>query len=285
MCIAMLAHSREQFEVFMSQLLDTNATLDFYCDFDKIRQNVEEISISLNTLNYLIGKEDLDTAIELLWRRDKSVFEVLEILIAVRSKDRKKVVNARGAIVPIKDYLTTLEGVKEYIYGTGLAQVFKNRDIKNLVDYVFGVEAGLDTHARKNRSGHAMEGLIADIFTSHGVRFAREVYSTDFPDIHSALEGDTKRFDFVVKTRATTYLIETNFYSSGGSKPNEVARAYTELAQKIDAVEGYTFVWITDGVGWHKAKAMIEAAYSAIPNVYNITDLKDFVSKIKQVGQ
>lgn len=74
----MLAHSREQFEVFMSQLLDTNATLDFYCDFDKIKQNVEEISISLNTLNYLIGKEDLDTAIELLWRRDKSVFEVLE---------------------------------------------------------------------------------------------------------------------------------------------------------------------------------------------------------------
>lgn len=281
----MLAHSREQFEVFMSQLLDTNATLDFYCDFDKIRQNVEEISISLNTLNYLIGKEDLDTAIELLWRRDKSVFEVLEILIAVRSRDHKKVVNAKGEIVPVKSYLTTLAGVKEYIHGTGLAEVFKNRDIKNLVDYVFGVEAGLDTHARKNRSGDVMERLIADIFTAHGVIFDKEVYSYDFQAIHRALEGDTKRFDFVVKTRITTYLIETNFYSSGGSKPNEVARAYTELAQKIDAVEGYKFVWITDGVGWHKAKAMIEAAYSAIPNVYNITDLKDFVLKIKQVGQ
>ncbi len=152
----MEAHSKEQLEIFLSQLLETNATLSFYCDFDKIKKNVDEVAIDLNTLNYLIGKEDLDSAIELLWNRDKSVFEVLEILIAVRSKDRKKVVNARGAIVPIKDYLTTLEGVKEYIYGTGLAQVFKNRDIKNLVDYVFGVEAGLDTHARKNRSGHAM---------------------------------------------------------------------------------------------------------------------------------
>lgn len=281
----MEAHSKEQLEIFMSQLLETNATLSFYCDFDKIKKNVDEVAIDLNTLNYLIGKEDLDSAIELLWNRDKSVFEVLEILIAVRSKDRKKVVNARGAIVPIKDYLTTLEGVKEYIYGTGLAQVFKNRDIKNLVDYVFGVEAGLDTHARKNRSGHAMEGLIADIFTSHGVRFDREVYSTDFPDIHSALEGDTKRFDFVVKTGVCTYLIEVNFYSDGGSKPNEVARAYTELAPKIDAVKGYSFVWITDGIGWKKAKSMITAAYTSIPNVYNLTDLIHFVQKVKQEGQ
>ena len=281
----MSAHTKEQLDLFMSQLLETNATLAFYCDFDKIKRNVEDIAISLNMLNYLIGQQDLDAAITSLWERDKTVFKVLEILIAVRKNDNKKVVGTDGVIVPIRNYLNSLDGVKEYIRETGLAQVFMNRDIHNLVDYVFGVEAGLDTHARKNRSGHVMEGLISDLLTRNNIRFAKEVYSTDFPEVHEALEGDRKRFDFVVKTKACTYLIEVNFYSDGGSKPNEVARAYTELAPKIDAIPGYTFVWITDGVGWKKAKSMITAAYMTIPHVYNLTDITSFIHKIQEEGQ
>ena len=37
------AHTEEQFKVFMSQLKETNQTLDFFCDFDKISANVADI--------------------------------------------------------------------------------------------------------------------------------------------------------------------------------------------------------------------------------------------------
>lgn len=278
-------HTKEQFDIFMSQLLETNATLGFYCDFNKIKKNVSDIEISLNMLNYLLGQQDLNSAVKSLWERDKKVFEVLQILIAVRERDNKKVVTTEGNIIPIKNYLTTCEGVIEYLEKTGLSHIFKEKSINNLVDYVFGVEAGLDTHARKNRSGDLMEELVEDIFGKNGIKYKKEVYSTDYPKVHEALDGDKKRFDFVVETNSCTYLIEVNFYSDGGSKPNEVARAYTELAPKVNAVDGFTFVWITDGVGWKKAKSMITAAYMTIPNVYNLTDVKEFIYKVKEEGQ
>ncbi|MBQ5546400.1 MAG: hypothetical protein H7707_02800, partial [Acetobacter sp.] len=34
-----------------------------------------------------------------------------------------------------------------------------------------------------------------------------------------------KRFDFVIKTESQIFVIETNFYSSGGSKLNETSRS------------------------------------------------------------
>ena len=278
-------HTKEQFDIFMSQLLETNATLGFYCDFNKIKKNVSDIEISLNMLNYLLGQQDLNSAVKSLWERDKKVFEVLQILIAVRDRDNKKVVTTEGNIIPIKNYLTTCEGIIEYLEKTGLSHIFREKSINNLVDYVFGVEAGLDTHARKNRSGDLMEELVEDIFGKNGIKYKKEVYSTDYPKVHEALDGDKKRFDFVVETNSCTYLIEVNFYSDGGSKPNEVARAYTELAPKVNAVDGFTFVWITDGVGWKKAKSMITAAYMTIPNVYNLTDVKEFIHKVKEEGQ
>lgn len=274
-------HTEEGFNTFMEELLETNATLGFYCDFEKIKKNVRSIEISLNTLNYLLGKPDLDEAMKELWERDKSVFEVLPILIAVRKRDNKKVLGHDGKIVCVNEYCKSLSSVIEFVENTGLAQILKNKDIKNLVDYVFGVEAGLDTHARKNRSGDVMEDIVESIFKDNGVSYKKEVYSTEYPEVHQVLDGDSKRFDFVVETQDCTFLIEVNFYSDGGSKPNETARAYTELAPKIDSVNGFRFVWITDGKGWHKAKSMIKSAYMNIPNIYNLTNLKDFVCKLK----
>lgn len=203
----MNAHTKEQFKVFMSRLSETNATLDFYCDFGKIKKNVAEIEISLNALNCLLGRQNLRKAVKLLWKHDKKMFEVLPILIAVRRRDNKKVLKSDGTVVPIENYLTTFDGVMEYLDKTGLAQIFKDKSIKSLVDYVFGVEAGLDTHARKNRSGGTMERLVADIFKKNGIKFKREVYSTSYSKVHTALGGDRKRFDFAIETAVRTYLI------------------------------------------------------------------------------
>ena len=271
---------KEQFKTFLSQLSETNATLDYFVDFEKVKGNVRKIALKLNQLNYLIGKDNLEEAINDLYEENPKVFEVLDILIAVRNKNAKTLDNT-GKITLLENYFTSPKGVLEYIYETGLAEVFKNKEISNLVDYVFGIEVGLDTNARKNRGGDNMSKAVSLLFDKEGIYYKKEVNSTLFLDIES-LGVDVKRFDFVIKTRKKTYLIETNFYNTGGSKLNEVARAYSEVAPKINQYENYEFVWITDGQGWLSAKNKLEEAYNTIPSIYNLTTLSEFVKKVKK---
>lgn len=277
----MAAHTQEQFDLFISQLRETNATLDFYCDFPKITRNVAEIEISLNTLNYLIGKDDLRAAVEALWNRDKRVFEVMDILIATRKKDDKKYIDNDGSMHSVHSLFRSVDGVMKFIEETGLDRVLKNKDVKDLVDYVFGVETGLDTNARKNRSGDITETLVARIFSNAGIAYREQVSSHEFPNISSVLGADQKVFDFVISTNAKTYLIEVNFYSGGGSKLNEVARSYTDVAPKVNGVSGFEFVWITDGIGWNSARNKLEEAFAAIPSIYNLTTISEFIERIK----
>ena len=272
-------HTKEEFEIFMSQLKETNATLGFYCDFKKISSNVEAIAIKLNQLNYLIGQDDLDAAIRRLWEENQKVFSVLDILIAVRTADNKKAILEDGRVELISRMFESVDGVIEYIHGTGLDDVLQNKQIKNLVDYVFGVETGLDTNARKNRSGHLMENQVATLFQKAGIPYRQEVYSTEYPEL-AVLGEDKKRFDFVIETNTNKYLIEVNFYSGGGSKLNEVARAYSELSPKINALDGFNFVWITDGVGWNSARNKLEEAFYTIPDIFNLTTISKFIEQI-----
>ena len=267
----------KDFDTFMSQLQETNQTLDFFCDFNKIVQNVNDIKLSLCMLNSLIGAPNLRKAVETIWRRDRTAFDVMEILIAVRDRGNKKVINTKGRCVPLSSFFFDIDGVMEYLESTGLAEVLQQQKIKDLVDYVFGIETGLDSNARKNRSGHVMERMIARIFTTNNISFRQEVYSSEWPEITNVLGDDEKRFDFVVQKNGTTYLIEVNFYSGGGSKLNEVARSYSEIAPKINAVNGFEFVWITDGIGWRSAKNKLQEAYSIIPSIYNLTNIADFL--------
>ena len=271
---------KEQFKTFLSQLSETNATLDYFVDFEKVKGNVRKIALKLNQLNYLIGKDNLEEAINDLYDENPKVFEVLDILIAVRNKNAKTFDNT-GKITLLENYFTSPKGVLEYICETGLAGVFKNKEISNLVDCVFGIEVGLDTNARKNRGGDNMSKAVSLLFDREEIYYKKEVNSTLFLDIES-LGVDVKRFDFVIKTRKKTYLIETNFYNTGGSKLNEVARAYSEVAPKINQYENYEFVWITDGQGWISAKNKLEEAYNTIPSVYNLTTLSEFVEKVKK---
>ncbi len=276
----MAAHTQEQFDLFISQLRETNATLDFYCDFPKIAKNVADIEISLNTLNYLIGKDDLRTAVQALWDRDKRVFEVMDILIATRKKDGKKYIDNDGSMHLIHSLFSSVDGVMKFIEGTGLDKVFKNKEVKDLVDYVFGVETGLDTNARKNRSGEITETLVARIFDNAGIKYRQQVSSKEFPAISAVLGADQKVFDFAITTKNKTYLIEVNFYSGGGSKLNEVARSYTDVAPKVNGVPGFEFVWITDGEGWISARNKLEEAFAAIPSIYNLTTISEFITSI-----
>lgn len=271
----------KDFDKFISQLKETNQTLDFFCDFEKISQNVEDIKLNLCMLNSLIGASDLRKSVETIWSRDKNAFSVMDILVAVRTRDKKKILDSVGNCVPLESMFSSVDSVMTFLTETGLGDVLKNQKVKNLVDYVFGIETGLDTNARKNRSGHVMENTVANILTNAGISFRQEVYSREWSAITDVLGDDEKRFDFVVETSSKVYLIEVNFYSGGGSKLNEVARSYSDIAPKINSVEGFEFVWITDGIGWKSAKNKLQEAYGIIPTVYNLTSIQEFIESIR----
>lgn len=269
------------FNKFMSQLQETNQTLDFFCDFDKIESNVNDIKLSLCMLNSLIGTTDLRKSVEAIWKRDRTAFRVMDILIAVRSNGKKVILDSSGQCVVLDSLFTSVDGVMEYLEETGLADIFRQKKINDLVDYVFGIETGLDTNARKNRSGHVMEKMVANIFDKNNISYRKEVYSTEWQNLQFVLGDDEKRFDFVIETTNKIYLIEVNFYSGGGSKLNEVARSYSDISPKINSVLGFEFVWITDGIGWKSAKNKLQEAYNIIPNIYNLTSLDTFIKEVK----
>lgn len=270
------------FDTFIEQLSETNSTLESFVDFDKVKTNTNKITIKLNQLNYLLGKDDLESSVNELFAENPACFSALNILIALR--DNRLTIDKTGRFKNLNDYFSSPSAIYEYLVETGLAKVFKNREIKNLVDYVYGIEVGLDTNARKNRGGQSMEKAVANVFSSNGIAFTAEVRSSEFAELKSFSE-DVKHFDFVVKTPKKTYLIETNFYNSGGSKLNEVARAYTDLAPKINQYDNFEFVWITDGKGWLSAKNKLQEAFRKIPKVYNLSSLTEFVDIIKSDRQ
>lgn len=272
----------KNFDLFMSQLAETNATLDFYTNFSKVREKVGTVAIKLNTLNYLIGKEDLPKAVKELWDNDKRVFSVLDILIATRQDQKKKYLDNTGKAHEIHELTKPYDGVIQFLYETGIADVLIKKDVKNLVDYVFGVEVGLDTNARKNRSGDITELLLHRILTANGIEHRMEVYSHEFPKLQESLGTDDKRFDFMIETKRCKYMIELNFYSGGGTKLNEVARSFSGIAPKINSVEGFEFVWITDGQGWNSAKNKLEEAFNEIDRMYNFESLGEFLEEVKR---
>ena len=169
---------------------------------------------------------------------------------------------------------------------SGLFDLLQNHIINNLYDYVLGIEVGLDSNGRKNRGGHLMENLVESYIIKAGykkdVNYFKEMYLKDIENKWnldlSEMSGNntsTKRFDFVIKTDKQVYVIETNFYSSGGSKLNETARSYKMLAQESKKVDDVTFIWFTDGTGWNSARKNLEETFNELETMYNIDDLEN----------
>lgn len=273
---------KEKFSVFFDNITEIKIGLDYYTDFKKVINNVNTISLRLTQLNYLVGQKDMRKAVEEVWEENPKAFSVMGILVAVRKKQNKKAWGRDGSERLVYNYFDSVDHIMEFIEDSGLLTVLQDKHIKNLVDYVFGVETGLDTHGRKNRIGGIMASKIAQQFDEANISYEREVQSKKFPAIKSVLGKDSKRFDFVISCPSKKYLVEVNYYGTQGSKVTEIPRSYMDVAKKINSVEGFEFVWITDGIGWKKAKEQLNEAYDEIPNVYNLNTLQDFINKILQ---
>ena len=174
----------------------------------------------------------------------------------------------------------TVSQYKYFMRETGLFDMLQNHIISNLYDYVTGVEVGLGSNGRKNRGGHQMEDLVESYLKNSGVEYYKEMYLTEIESkwninlsAISAEGTSTKRWDFVVKTASCIYVIETNFYASGGSKLNETARSYKQIAQEVATINGFEFVWFTDGSGWTSARHNLEETFDVMEHIYSIDDL------------
>ncbi|WRC98577.1 type II restriction endonuclease [Helicobacter pylori] len=270
------------FDIFLKSLKISNRTLDFFTDWQKCFKNKNEISIALNHLNFLLGKDtkELKNCVKSLFKEYPKAFNVLNILIAVRDKN-DIVLDANGNFYPLYSYFEDGEKVYEFICQTGLERIFCNRNIKDLNDFVFGVEVGLDSNARKNRSGKVMENHLSGLFIQAQLNFKEQVEIREFEDLRQAFGNDIKKFDFVVFGKNKTYFIKANFYTISGSKLNEAARSYQDLALKFEAFPNYEFIWITDGIGWLDAKSKLQEAYKSV-EIYNLSNVSDFISKVQK---
>lgn len=280
------------FEVWLNTLRNSLADYGYYINFEKVYNNVDDIKVELNILNSLIGSRNIEADFNSLTKKYPEVLKCIPILLAVRSNEIYAIDSDGEYTYSFKKSNQTPDQYCTFMKKTGLFNLLQNHIINNLLDYVTGVETGLDSNGRKNRGGHLMENLVEEYIQKAGFvknhTYYKEMRIHEITDKWhidlSAISnrGKTeKRFDFVIKTDKQIYVIETNCYTSGGSKLNETARSYKQLAQEIDTIDGVTFVWFTDGNGWHKAKHNLEETFEIMEHIYNINDLEnDIISEV-----
>lgn len=207
-------------------------------------------------------------------------FSVLHLLLAVRDSG-SMVLDSSSAQCRLDSYFKNADSIFDFLCESGLIDIFARGYIKDLNDFVFGIEVGLDSNARKNRGGSTMETHLSQVFKDNQLNFKEQVNIKDFPHLHEAFGDDIKKFDFVIFGIKKIYFLECNFYTSGGSKLNETARAYQELGARFEQFADYEFVWITDGQGWLESKNKLAEAYKSV-EIYNLNNLNDFLAKVKK---
>ena len=276
--------NNRNFSEWLLGFRDSIADYGYYIDFDKVHRNVNNIKVELNILNSLIGSNNIETDFENLINKYPETLKCIPLLLAVRSNEIYAIDGDGDYTYNFKNPNLSVEQYKVFMRKTGLFDLIENHIVNNLVDYATGVETGLDSNGRKNRGGHLMENLVESFIQKSGFvkdeSYFKEMYIHQITDKWgvdlSAIsnQGKTeKRFDYVVKTPNMIYGIETNFYGSGGSKLNETARSYKTLALETDTIDGFTFVWFTDGKGWTSARHNLEETFDVMEHIYNIKDL------------
>lgn len=278
------------FMTWLSGFRDSIADYGYYIDFEKVYRNVEKIKVELHILNSLIGSKNIETDFENLIAKYPEVLKCIPLLLAVRANEIYAIDGDGEFTYRFIEPNLSKEQYKMFMHKTGLFDLMANHIVNNLVDYATGVETGLDSNGRKNRGGHLMENLVESFIQKAGFvkdkNYFKEMYIHQITEKWgidlSAISNQgkmEKRFDFIIKTDNMVYGIETNFYGSGGSKLNETARSYKTLALETDTIDGFTFVWFTDGKGWANARNNLEETFDVMEHIYNIKDLEDGIIK------
>ena len=279
------------FDKWLAAFRPSIADYKYYVDFDKVFANVEAIKIPLNILNSLIGSKNIEKEFEDIIKQYPETLKCIPILLAKRELDIMAMDDEGQFDFHFNKMNYSISDYTKFMRKTGLFDLMENHIVNNLVDYVTGVETGLDSNGRKNRGGHLMEDLVESYLIKAGLvkdkTYFKEMYIHEIEskwgiDLSSISNngGAEKRFDFVVKGKDTVYGIETNFYTSSGSKLNETARSYKTITMETKDLGYFKFVWFTDGWGWGRARNNLKETFDVLEDLYSISDLEDgIVSK------
>lgn len=270
--------TNRNFEEWLATFRASINDYDYYTDFGKVHANAARLKPEIYLLNSLVGSKNIEYDFESLLAKYPECLKALPILLAVRADE----IFCHDVNYRFDAPNQSVEQYKYFMRATGLFDLLENHIVANLYDYVTGVEVGLDSNGRKNRGGHQMENLVEKFLRETGVAYQKEMYLADVEKTFgldlsaiSAAGTSTKRFDFVVAAASKFFGIETNFYTSGGSKLNETARSYKAIALESRDIKNFAFVWITDGNGWQSARKNLKETFLILDTLYNISDLED----------
>ncbi|MCI5582439.1 MAG: type II restriction endonuclease [Anaeroplasma sp.] len=278
--------TNKDFNNWLSTFRESIADYKYYVDFNNAYNNLNEYKVELNILNSLVGSKSIEEDFRILVAKYPEVLNAIPILLAKRENEIYCQDDNGKYKYNFKKQNYSIEQYCYFMKETGLFELVSNRIVHNLVDYVLGVEVGLDSNGRKNRGGHLMENLVEKYIQDAGYikneTYYKEIKIKKLEKITGlslaslSNSGKTvKRFDFVIIKDGVTYAIETNFYASSGSKLNETARSYKTIALESKDINNFKFVWITDGLGWIDARNNLEETFDVLDDIYNIKELEN----------
>jgi len=282
------------FEYLYKNFLPTIANHSYLVDWNKVNENRFKYEILLNILNSLLNLNEISFKNNFftLFQQYPEIVEVFPILLATREKELE-FIDENSINLDLKKYSFVKpyilnSDITEHYYNffekTGLKYLFCFSKLTNLVDYVFGVEVGLNSNARKNRTGALMESTVSnylDIFCNNNSEYIyieqatkKRIYESFGYTIN--IDKNSRRFDFALFNQQTNklYLIEVNFYSGGGSKLKATAGEYQYLNDFIKS-QNLEFIWITDGKGWLTALNPLEETFQHNDYVINLDMIKN----------
>lgn len=275
----------KNFDYLFSTFKSSIKTYDYFVNWSKVFRNRSEFEITLNKLNYLLGKDDLRKEFINLCIAEPDIVRALPILLAVRDS-KLEIYDKTSRESEFYDFLIANKTPEEYyifLEKSGLTSLFKTDGVKNLVDYTMGVEVGLDSNGRKNRGGALMEEIV-EIFVSDFCKENNYEYIAQATpkkiekmwNVNIRMNKSQRSFDFAICNPVTNKikLIEVNFYNGGGSKLKSVCGEFRNLYDELN-IQNVDFIWITDGLGWHSAKRPLEDTFNHNKYLFNLTMLEE----------
>ena len=275
------------YDYFSSTLKDKITQWDYFVNWKKVLSNISRIEHELNLLNSLIGKTDVDAEAKKLFKKYPSVIKAIPALLAVRDNSVKVLVDVNHFIYKNFDFSIIQPSNAEiaefasFILNSGLGELFANKRIKNLVDYVLGVEVGLDSNGRKNRGGSLMESIVEtfvarDCSQNNVLYMSQATANKIFSEWNIKIDVDksSRIIDFAINKNGKLYFIETNFYGGGGSKLKSTATEYTKMNSYWNE-QGIEFIWVTDGAGWRSTLRPLREYFDKADFLMNLEMLKN----------
>ena len=272
---------KRDFESWFSGFKESISDYSYYVDFNQVIKRSNQFEHLLHKMDSLIGSDNIREDFKELATCDPEILQCIPILLAVTKKEIFILDDTVVYKFKFKPPNLSIEHYVDLMDKTGLFDLISGNQISSFHDYIIGVCVGLESNARKNRTGKEMESIVECFVIASGLEYYKQMdiddvqkqWNLDLSSISN--KGKTvKKYDFVINHKGIVYAIEVNFYNTNGSKPNETARSYKMIAEESRNIPDFEFVWITDGGGWKSAKSNLMETFEAMDNLFCIRDLE-----------